>query len=221
MKKRIRDKARTRRKILEAGAEEIFRNGFENTSLDAIIEKADSSKGAFFHYFSTKDELAAVVIDEMVYQRIRDVWIDPIVQAQNPVQAIKDAFRSRVDRIALRLRRKEIPIGCPLNSIAMEATRANPGLVENTRKIYVEWIAAFEQAIRRGIALALIKPDVEPRMLALCLLQQIVGTFALARGIGKRAILEANYEGFLAFLRAFETAENEGAQKAPAVPRPS
>lgn len=43
--------------LLEAGLELFFEKGFEKTTIDEIIGRADCGKGTFYRYFSNKDLL--------------------------------------------------------------------------------------------------------------------------------------------------------------------
>lgn len=58
--------AGTKSKILDS-ADELFRQcGYEQVSVDAIVEKAGISKGAFYVHFDSKDVLLAALIAEYV-----------------------------------------------------------------------------------------------------------------------------------------------------------
>ena len=53
----------TRERLLDAAEDGINRHGFAATSIDKIIEKVGVTKGAFFHHFKSKGELARALID--------------------------------------------------------------------------------------------------------------------------------------------------------------
>ena len=61
-----RASAVTRDKLLKAAFEEIYRSGFQATSLDIILTKARVTKGALYHYFPDKASLGYAVVDEVV-----------------------------------------------------------------------------------------------------------------------------------------------------------
>ncbi len=56
----------TKSKIIEAGIELFSQKGYEATSVQDICEIAGVSKGAFFHYFPTK---------EAFFMEILDLWL--------------------------------------------------------------------------------------------------------------------------------------------------
>jgi TetR/AcrR family transcriptional repressor of nem operon len=52
-----------RERILDAAQELVMERGFSATTVDAIIAAAGASKGAFFHHFSSKADLGAVLVE--------------------------------------------------------------------------------------------------------------------------------------------------------------
>lgn len=53
----------TKEKILDIAESIVLDKGFGGTTVDAIIEQAEVSKGAFFHHFSSKAELGRLLVD--------------------------------------------------------------------------------------------------------------------------------------------------------------
>ncbi len=43
--------------IVSAAWELLYKEGYDNTTVDEIIERSHTSKGAFYHYFKGKDSL--------------------------------------------------------------------------------------------------------------------------------------------------------------------
>jgi len=60
-----RGKARLAR-ILEVAAELFLRDGYEQTSIDAILVRSGGSKATLYAYFPTKEDLFRAVIDSVV-----------------------------------------------------------------------------------------------------------------------------------------------------------
>ena len=47
----------TKSKIVNAAWNLFYENGYENTTVDEIIARSGTSKGSFYHYFTSKDSL--------------------------------------------------------------------------------------------------------------------------------------------------------------------
>ena len=50
-------KNKTKKKIVAAAWRLFYKNGYDDTTVDAIIKEAGTSKGTFYHYFNGKDSL--------------------------------------------------------------------------------------------------------------------------------------------------------------------
>lgn len=65
----------TRRKIVKAAWRLFYEQGYDNTTVEEIIQESGTSKGSFYHYFSGKDALLSSlssVFDEK-YEELRGV----------------------------------------------------------------------------------------------------------------------------------------------------
>ncbi len=58
-----RDGTATRERILDEAQRLVIDRGFAATTVDAVLEAADTSKGAFFHHFPSKDQLGQALIE--------------------------------------------------------------------------------------------------------------------------------------------------------------
>jgi len=56
----------TKNRILKAARTLYSVHGFDNTKLDDILVAGGISKGAFYHYFKSKDGLCAELLDEVI-----------------------------------------------------------------------------------------------------------------------------------------------------------
>ncbi len=59
-----------RHNIFEAGISEFAEYGYENSSTNRIVKKANISKGSLFNYFPTKEDFYFFVLDEITAQLI-------------------------------------------------------------------------------------------------------------------------------------------------------
>lgn len=52
-----KDSRNTKGRIVESAWELFYEQGYENTTIDDIVEHSETSKGSFYHYFDSKDAL--------------------------------------------------------------------------------------------------------------------------------------------------------------------
>ncbi len=55
-----------RSKLIDAAWELFASSGYDETTIERIIDRVHVSKGAFYHYFSTKEEVLDAVLDQMM-----------------------------------------------------------------------------------------------------------------------------------------------------------
>jgi AcrR family transcriptional regulator len=70
---RTRDFPRTRALLIETAGQLFASRGYDRTSVDAIIRQAGVSKGAFYHHFSSKEELLDAVTDFIVEDALQQI----------------------------------------------------------------------------------------------------------------------------------------------------
>ena len=63
----------TRRAILDSALALFEANGFHATSVQAVAEDADVTKGAFYHHFDSKDELVHIIHGELLDHMLGEV----------------------------------------------------------------------------------------------------------------------------------------------------
>lgn len=84
---RRRKKGEATKKRLMETATALFREkGFQNVTVDEIIEKAESSKGGFYNHFSSKEELLLGMID--LLDEAYSIFLKQLSKEENPVNKI-------------------------------------------------------------------------------------------------------------------------------------
>jgi AcrR family transcriptional regulator len=63
----------TRQKIIDKARKLFFSKGYQDTSVNAIIEELSISKGAFYHHFSSKEELLDALVDVVAKETAADM----------------------------------------------------------------------------------------------------------------------------------------------------
>ena len=78
---KIVDKGARREEIAEKAAHLFFLEGYENTPVRAITEASGISKGSFYDYFSSKEEVLRLIAD-MRYRMWRDLFEGAVASAE-------------------------------------------------------------------------------------------------------------------------------------------
>lgn len=97
----------TKDKILEAGIELFSQKGYDATSVQEICEKAGVSKGAFFHYFPSKEFFFIEILDHWLKDLLKSIEQftgeieDPYLTIINMSKIFKDIFRESRSKFLL------------------------------------------------------------------------------------------------------------------------
>jgi AcrR family transcriptional regulator len=70
-------------RVLSAAAELFAEKGFENTSVQEIVDAAGVTKGAMYHYFASKDDLLYEIYARLL--RMQAAHLDSILASDTPV----------------------------------------------------------------------------------------------------------------------------------------
>jgi AcrR family transcriptional regulator len=90
-----RRKARTRANLLAAARHLFADRGVERTTIAEIAEHADIAIGSFYNYFSTKNGLLDVLIEEVLSEQLRLLQLRQ-AQVSDPAEKISIAHRHLV-----------------------------------------------------------------------------------------------------------------------------
>ena len=100
-----RDSRNTRGRIINAAWELFYDQGYEDTTIEEIIERSGTSKGSFYHYFEGKDALLgslSFLFDEK-YAELRET-LDPGMHAFEKLMYLnRELFRMIEDRVSMDL----------------------------------------------------------------------------------------------------------------------
>ena len=73
-----KDSRNTKGRIVDAAWGLFYEQGYEQTTIDEIVERSETSKGSFYHYFDGKDALLSSLsyLFDKKYEELKDI-IDP------------------------------------------------------------------------------------------------------------------------------------------------
>jgi TetR/AcrR family transcriptional repressor of nem operon len=196
--KKSRDPERTRSHILRAAFGAIYQHGFRATSINDIVAKTKVTKGAFFHYFPTKNDLGYALADEVLRDMMLDRWVRPLAAYRNPVQGMINRYRKLMEETS----DEELALGCPLNNLTQEMSSVDPEFRDKLRAVLRAWIDATEEHLRRAQIEGYLKPEVDVKMVAEFVVMLEEGSGAIVKNLRDRKVYWSFYQGFRQFLES-------------------
>ena len=208
-KQRTRAPDVTRRKLLSAAFEEIYRCGFQAASLERILARAGVTKGALYHHFVDKAALGYAVVDEVVKGLLLERWLGLLDQhTGDPLTALQGVFRTRAGSLTA----DEVELGCPLNNLAQEMSPLDERFRRLVDATFEAWRKGFAQALERGQADGSVRQDADARKVAAFLVAAAEGSYGLAKSANSRTMLRSNLETLATYLDSLRPAPRDGPQ---------
>jgi len=194
----LRDPEKTRASILGAAFEEIYHRGFHDASVNDIVARTSLTKGAFFHYFSTKNDLGYAIADEVLREMVLDRWIRPLAAYKNPVQGIISRFRKIIESTP----DEHIALGCPLNNLTQEMSSVDPVFREKLLAVIQLWISETEKYLKKAQAEGYLSQDVNPRQVAEFIVMVEEGAFAMVKNLRDKKVYWSLYDSLKRYLES-------------------
>ncbi|MBQ5749387.1 MAG: TetR/AcrR family transcriptional regulator [Oscillospiraceae bacterium] len=143
----------TRGRIIEAAWKLFYRYGYDNTTVEEIIEESGTSRGSFYHYFDGKDALLSslsYLFDEKYEDLMRT--IDPEMDSFDQLMYLNQELFNMIDtNISLELLAR-------LYSSQL-ITRGDQHLLDQNRTYY----KVLRQIIQQGQERGQLREDVSMR----------------------------------------------------------
>ena len=185
----------SRERIVERAAELFAARGIAGTSVDEVLAAAGAGKGQFYHYFRSRDELAAAAVGYRCGQVIAE-----LSQALGDVSSLTGLEQALAGFIAA-FERMGMP-GCPIGTLATEVAGRNEDARLQAAAGFGAWERLLADALERMRTNGELRADAEPAVLATGLLASIEGGMVLSQVRKDIAALRIAVEAGLGQVRA-------------------
>jgi TetR/AcrR family transcriptional repressor of nem operon len=173
----------TRDKLLDAALGLMLENGFSATGVEDVCRAAKVTKGSFFHYFKTKEDLGKSVLDRF-YRTMQAVASQsPHFQKKDPLERVL----GWMDFASERSRDPMATKGCLLGTFAQELAQTHEGIRKECELKFCEWSGNIKKDLDAAVALHRPKAPIDTSSLAGHLVASLEGAIVLskARGDGR------------------------------------
>lgn len=163
---------RTRQALVETTAQLLQEHGFAATGLNQIVRESGQPRGSlYFHFPGGKEELAAAAVAAGAAQ-VEMVLQEALAGAKSPEDVLVKASALFADELLA----SKFSKGCPVSTVALEATVATPLLQKACAAAYEAWLELITDTFTR-----LGLPQQRAPRLARLTLSSIEGALLLAK----------------------------------------
>ncbi len=191
----------TRHKIMDSAESLILDHGFSGTTVDAVIEQAGVSKGAFFHYFSSKIELGHALVKRYAdddAERLEETLKKAEGLSNDPMQQLF-IFVKLLEQEMLSL--DEPYPGCLFASYLSQSELFDDKILEIIRESMLNWRIKIMDKLKIVAQEYPPSQDVDLESLADMLLVILEGAFVLSQSLKEAQIVSRQLSHYHTYLQ--------------------
>ena len=184
----------TKHRLLEAAVALMLRQGFTATTVDQICTEAGLTKGSFFHYFKSKDELGEGALDHF-YQRQQQQFAGAeFVRLADPLERIHGLLDFIIKNMKGPLQ------SCLCGNIAQELAHTHPRFRASCDEKFSGFAKFIQNALREAKEKHRPAADFDPESVALMFVSLMQGSILLAKTMQDGKLIAHNLEHFRSYV---------------------
>ncbi len=197
-KRRDRDPEGTRKRLLEAAFQQVYRYGFQSAGIDTILAATNVTKGALYYHFDSKEALGHAVVDEIIAKLVHDRWLLPLEQSKdkNAIDVLIGIVRS------IPTRPKDVRAGCPLVNLAQEMSPLDEQFRKRLEKLFLAWRQGVATLLRKGQSQGTVRRDLNADEAASFLVAMVEGYEVLAKNAQDVKVWEMGIKNIVGWLKS-------------------
>lgn len=161
--------------IIEQAAILFNERGIAGTSVDEVLEVANTSKGCFYGHFESKDELAQAAVDYLL-GKLNDRRNNTVSKHKTAIAKINAALDNSKNPL-----KSYIEGGCPIVNFSTETDDTNPAIKKKLKDMVDTAITTYANIIQDGIDNGELSNAINPVEFATRMMLSIEGGNAICR----------------------------------------
>jgi TetR/AcrR family transcriptional repressor of nem operon len=185
-------------KLLDAAERLMLAKGFVATTVDEICHEAGLTKGSFFHYFKSKENLGKAVLDRFCQVRLE-------LLQQSPSQKNTDPLERIYGWIDFAIEMSKSPMaqnGCLLGNFAQELSDTHPQMRSSCARHFTDWAGLLKKELDEAKAKHRPEALLDTTSLAEHLIAIIEGALILAKAKQDMAVMEQSLLHFRRYVKS-------------------
>ena len=170
---------------MDAGVKLMRARGYNATTVDDICADAGVTKGGFFHYFKSKDDVAAHALTHFHEGKVRNYEEAPFRKFADPL----DRVFGRLDYVKESIGGNHVTKGCLIGVFAQELAFTNPEIRGVCRDFFSRIVRDFSNDLAEAKAAHAPEAKFDPKAVAQFYLAVVQGSLLLAKTAGSNEVL--------------------------------
>lgn len=188
----------SKEKIVESAQDLFHRNGFQNTSIDSILESTGVTKSNLYYHFKSKEELGLLVLEKSIVEYERDFFTDTFENKNlTPEQKLTRYYK----KVIAHYKSLDYMFGCPFGNLAQELSDTNENFRLRLSEFFDRWQKEIEQCIKDGIKQKQFRCDISPKHISLLILSHLEGATLMSKTHRSRQPLSSGCQAILKLIK--------------------
>lgn len=185
----------TKERLLNAAQELVLAKGFAATTVDEICEQAKLTKGSFFHYFESKDQLGQEMLQRFcsssaqMHRAFSGSDKDPLKRVYNYIDGVIKLSQD-----------PQMGKGCLLGLFSQELC-GDEKIRQACEKGFDDWIRQFGEELAQAKAKHPPRKPFNPQEVAEHMVAVIEGALILNKAKADRRLVTRHLEHFRAYVQ--------------------
>jgi TetR/AcrR family transcriptional repressor of nem operon len=186
----------TKRRLLDATLQLMTRQGFTATTVDDVCTEAGLTKGSFFHYFKSKDEIGEAVLDYYCARQQEMFAGAKFMQLADPLERL----HGFLDFFSENMVGSGKMQGCLMGNLTQELALTHPRMRAQCGEKFGKFAGLVGQILSEAKARHAPKADFDPEGVAVMFVSLLQGSMLLAKARQDKSLLADNLAHFRAYL---------------------
>ena len=169
--------SRTKEHIIEIASRLMNLRGFNNTSVDNVLQASGVKKGSFYYYFKSKEELGYAIIEDHVRRFSEHVLGRAFTNQRDALVELEDFL----DIILELHRQRNCAGGCLMGNMAMEMSDIHEGFRKRFQEVFEGWRIRVADVLQKAQMSGQLNHHVDPTRLAQFVIAGVEGAILLSK----------------------------------------
>jgi len=164
----------TREKLLDITFEEVYVYGYNATSVDAILKKAEIPKGSMYHHFKSKKELVLAMVKERLFVKIDSFFKYEVEEGKSVMDSFKNTF------MLVSKNHMLVTYGCPLYRLMVELSATDKEFDKLLTSKALEMQEGIKSLLLKGIEIDEFKDTLDVDAFSAYMLSAVWGILSIS-----------------------------------------
>jgi len=193
----------TKKKIFTITQKLMLKKGYVATTIDEICDKAGLTKGSFFYYFKTKDQLGSDLLD-YYWDELNKKMTTSVKPNEDPLGILFDFM----DFVVKIYNTAEFDTSCLLGNFAQELSQTNEIIRKKCDNYLTMQIGRIRDLLDNAKKYHSVKKDLDTESLALSLIALIQGSILVAKSKKNKQVIKQSLKHYKIYLKSIFTKSN-------------